>query len=169
MATVHPEPDEGAGGDLSVRKLAVAERFEPEKLDEMEKLLLASGHNGRVMRSGRDLIEAAPEALKCGKLGHVMFWKTAVLATLNTYSIFSRFAERPDRDPDEDYNLSRLVLAWIETIIMSSVLFSFIVAGHGAVCSRKSKRPGEIPVLSNILWMLSAFSLLLFLPSAALS
>ena len=166
MATAHPEPDEDAGGDLSVRKLVVAERFESEKLDEMERLLLASGHNGRVMRSGRHLIEAAPEALKCGKVGHVMFWKTVVLATLNTYSIFSRFAERPERAPDEDYNLSRLVLAWIETIIMSSSLFGFIVCVLQAATREKFKRPSLIPLLSSFLTGLSSFSLLLALRGA---
>ena len=94
-----------------------------------------------------------------------MFWKNVVLATLNAYSIFSRFAERPERDPDEDYNLSRLVLAWIETIMISIFLFYFVEFGLQAVRAGKSAWPGKIPDLSRCLWMLSAFSLLLYLPS----
>ena len=93
-----------------------------------ETMMLNSGDQRRTMRNARAMLEAAPGELKCNTTGHAMFWALTVApAILNVYSIASRWAARPDRKPEEDWNLSVLTLAWFEACLVALVVFSSVL------------------------------------------
>ena len=93
-----------------------------------ETMMLNSGDQRRTMRNARAMLEAAPGELKCNTTGHAMFWALTVApAILNVYSIASRWAARPDRKPEEDWNLSVLTLAWFEACFVALMFFRSLV------------------------------------------
>ena len=148
----------------SVRVLKVAKRLDPKALDDMERLLLVSGHSARVIRNGRELIEAAPEVLKCGAAGHASFWKLVALGIFNVYSIFYRAATIPPRNPDEDYNFSKHALIYVETGFIFLVLGVLAAQSVPLLFGLKSRQADRIHYVAGCLVLMSSFSMMLALP-----
>lgn len=114
--------------ESSMRAMEVATYFAEDSISNMENLMLGQSENGRVMRTGKELVQAAPGKLMSGGwksvLTHFRFWVTVATGILNVYSITSRFRSQPERDASVDYNLSELTLAWAEMGYMVFLLFS---------------------------------------------
>lgn len=155
---------EGAMTTLSVRALKVAKRLDPKALDDMERLLLVSGDSGRVIRNGREMIEAAPDILMCGRAGDAMFWKLVGLGIFNVFSIFSRAANLPPRDPGEDYNFSKHSLVWVEYSVIWVLLGGFILHSVPLLFGLKSRQADRIYYVAGSLVLMSSFSMMLALP-----
>ena len=49
------------------------------------------------------------------------------LGTLNVYSIIERWQDRPERNPGEDYNLSKIFLAWFELCFLCMVVVVYLI------------------------------------------
>ena len=114
----------GVDGLSAVDTHALRKRFAAH-----ESMMLNSGDQRRTMRNARAMLEAAPGELKCNNTGHVMFWALTVApAILNVYSVASRWAARPDRKPEEDWNLSVLTLAWFEAVVVACLLLTSLAA-----------------------------------------
>ena len=124
----------GTISEMELAKSATVPGYPSDSILKMETMMLGQTSNDRVMRSGEELLRAAARKLKTGANGQATFWVMAIaLGFLNVYSIILRWYERPwndgclvcarepgnERDPDADYNLSTIVLAWSEFLVIA--------------------------------------------------
>lgn len=138
---------------------------------DMETLMLGQSDQGRVLRTGDDVLTQALTVLTPDAAGYSVFVATLASASLNVYSIISRWVERPDRDPEQAYNMTALLLAWFEGVMLIPIvglgllgILQYTVlhsstpsiegAGHGTYF-----RAQGLAKCSNAIRLLSAFSM----------
>ena len=125
------------------------------------------------LRSGYELIEAAADPERPGLVPRgfgqtlqstVLFWLLGVgLPLFNVYSLTAKWLDLPDRNPGEDYNLSKLVLGWTEFICISFFVGKLLVSAVGlVVTSRDRFNAGGSFHRRFFPWFLSAFDMLTF-------